>query len=140
MKIITDYEILRQISEDYNPEIHDLNKIVQDLKDMTRIAWTEGYGMSAIQIGILVKIAWFKFEGKEEILINPKINYRKHKRSDIEGCLSLPHIEMPVTRSKIIHYISNGKEKKAKGLRARIIQHEIDHMNGILIIDKEANQ
>ena len=136
MKIITDKKILRQISENYDPDKHNLNEIVNNLKEANKTAWTAGCGLSAIQIGLPVRVAWFIFENKEEILINPKITYRKHRKCMTEGCLSIFNNHLPVTRSVIIHYISNGEEKKARGFKARIIQHEIDHMNGILNIDK----
>ena len=140
MKIVTDEKILRQISEPYDPVEHNLELIIKDLKEAVKTAWSPGCGLAAIQIGLPIRVAWFVYEGVDEILINPEITYRKHKKCDIEGCLSIPNENTPVTRSKIIHYISNGEEKIAKGFKARIIQHEIDHMNGILNIDKEANQ
>jgi peptide deformylase len=140
MKIVTDEKILRQISEPYNPDEHNLESIIKDLKEAVKTAWSPGCGLAAIQIGIPIRVAWFVYEGVDEILINPEITYRKHRKCDIEGCLSIPYIETPVTRSKIIHYISNGEEKIAKGFKARIIQHEIDHMNGILNTDTEANK
>ena len=137
--IITDIKILRKISEDYDKEKYNLNEIVKDLKESNNFAWTKGCGLAAIQIGMPVRVAWFICDGVEEVLINPTITYRKHKKSDLEGCLSIPNVQTPVTRSKIIHYTSDGVEKVARGFKARIIQHEIQHMDGILNTDLEAN-
>ncbi len=140
MKIITDEKILRQISENYDPAKHNLDEIVTNLKEMNKTAWTKGCGLAAIQIGLPVRVAWFICDGVEEVLINPKITYRKHKKAELEGCLSIPNNQISVSRSKLIRYTSNGEEKQARGFKARIIQHEIDHMNGILNIDVEANK
>lgn len=140
MKIVTDQKILRQISEKYDPEKHNLKDIVKKLKEANNIAWTKGCGVCAIQIGLPVRIAWFICEGKEETLINPEITYRKHKKRMMEGCLSIPNNHVSINRSLLIYYTSNGESKKARGFKARIIQHEIDHMNGILNIDIKVNQ
>lgn len=138
--IITDKKILRQISENYDPSKHNLDEIVKDLKESNKMAWTKGCGLAAIQIGLPVRVAWFICDGVEEVLINPVITYRKHKKSEMEGCLSIPNNQIAVSRSKLIRYTSNGEEKQARGFKARIIQHEIDHMNAILNTDIEANQ
>ena len=140
MKIVTDQKFLRQISEPYDPLKHNIKELVDNLKEANKTAWTNGCGLACIQIGLPIRVAWFEYDGHEEVLINPEITYRKHKQSEFEGCLSIPNNEIAVSRSKIIRYTSNGEEKKAKGFRARIIQHEIDHMDGILNIDAEANK
>ncbi len=138
--IITNIKKLRQISEDYDKEKHNLDEIVKDLKESNNFAWCKGCGLAAIQIGIPVRVAWFICDGVEEVLINPIITYRKHRKSDLEGCLSIPNVQTPVTRSALIRYTSNGEEKQARNFRARIIQHEINHMDGILNTDLEANK
>ena len=79
------------------------------------------------------------------VFINPKIEkYSQKKSKDIEGCLSVRGIYGEVTRSEKIvvqYYNVNGKRlsRGASGLFARIIQHEVDHLNGTLFIDKANN-
>ena len=105
-----------------------------------------GIGLAAVQIGILKRLVVIDISKEDQkknplFLINPVITY-KSKNTSIyeEGCLSLPghfaEIERPSECS--VDYIDyNGKEKKLKadGLLATCIQHEVDHLNGVLFID-----
>ena len=105
-----------------------------------------GIGLAAVQIGILKRIVVIDISKGEEkknplFLVNPEIMHQSKKTSVYEeGCLSLPEqfaeIERPAECTlKYLDY--NGKEKqlKADGLLATCIQHEVDHLNGILFID-----
>ena len=100
-------------------------------------------GLAAPQIGHSLQIIVIRFDFKKECmaLINPKIIKTFRKRTIIEeSCMSLPGISVPVERYyKIIAEALNTQghpiKIKAKGILARIIQHEIDHLSGILIID-----
>ncbi len=134
--------ILRKKSQkviDFNAR--KTKKIIQDLKD-TLIACKEGLGLAAPQIGINLRI--FALNVKNEILIfiNPEITHFSIKESlEEEGCLSVPGAIGKVKRvSKVVmkYYDENGKKHKikAKGIIAQAFQHEIDHLNGILYIDK----
>jgi peptide deformylase len=135
-KIITDKKTLRQKSRETSwAEIKELD-LTKRLRDANKTAWTPGCGLAAIQIGVPVRYAWFIHKGKEYHLLNPEIIQRWGSEKTVEGCLSIPNKWTPVTRSVTISYTSNGKKKKAWGFLARIIQHEIDHMDGILNIDK----
>lgn len=136
MEIITDIKRLHEVSiETTLQEVNSL-ELIKKLQDATQTAWIKGYGLSAIQIDIPLRFAWFYFQGKDYYLLNPKIitgwAENTHKG---EGCLSLPNIQRDVKRYYEIEYINGGKIKKAKGILAIIVQHEIDHMDGILIID-----
>ena len=105
-----------------------------------------GIGLAAIQVGILKRIVVIDISKEEEkknplFLINPQI-IRKSKNTSIyeEGCLSLPGQFAEIERPAECHlkYIDfNGKEKelKADGLLSTCIQHEVDHLNGVLFID-----
>ena len=130
-------KILRQISKEATWEEVEKINLINRLRTMNDKAWTEGCGLSAIQIGIPLRVAWFVLDGKEEILFNPKITSGIGSVDSKEGCLSIPNRYTTVKRNYTIEYISDGKKKKAKGFRAKVIQHEIDHMDGILNIDKE---
>jgi methionyl-tRNA formyltransferase len=109
-----------------------------------------GIGISAVQIGILKKIIAVEYlpENSDEetvpltILVNPKItNFSIEKQIIEEGCLSLPGVELPVERPKKITVLAqdtdgNRVKLRATGLLARVIQHEIDHLNGEIFVEK----
>ena len=105
-----------------------------------------GIGLAAIQVGILKRIVVIDISREEEkksplFLINPVIIFKSKFTSVYEeGCLSLPgqfaEIERPAEcQIKYIDYDGKKKEMKAYGLLATCIQHEVDHLNGILFID-----
>jgi len=146
--IVTDLKILRQVSQPLKT-MYGVKTTVEKLKKALKTGWTEGVGLTAIQIGIPKRIAWLKFDDGEEItLINPKIIDRsKEKLLEKEGCLSIFNVWTPVVRSKIILVDINsfaGEDELTrectvyKDFKARAIQHIIDLMDGILPIDKEA--
>ena len=131
--IVTDKKILIQISHPTTmEEVNNLN-LVFKLRNANETAWIDGCGLAAIQIGIPLRFAWFKYKDREEVLLNPNITFKIGEVEDYEGCLSIPNNYFKVKRAYQIEYISGGKIKKAKGFKAKIIQHEIDHMDGILI-------
>lgn len=117
--------------------------LLQLLDDMAETMGTaEGAGLAAPQVGISKRIIVFR-NGEEEIfeLINPDIIQQKGNAVDIEGCLSLPGIYGQVPRAE--HVIVTGLNREgreirleAQGFLARVLQHEIDHLEGVLFIDK----
>ena len=127
-------------------EIKNINSEIKELiSNMIDTAESNDIiaGLAAPQIGHSLQIIAVKFDLKKKpiILINPKIT-KVFRRKTImeESCMSLPGISVPVERSyKIIAEALNSEGRpvkiKAKGILARIIQHEIDHLNGILIVD-----
>lgn len=103
---------------------------------------SDGVGLAAPQIGISERIIIVKDANQDHGFINPEI-VKKSKEREIEeeGCLSLPGIFVKVKRSTTIHVVAKTAQGKvvrisAKGLGARIFQHEIDHLNGKLIINR----
>jgi len=119
------------------------SEIKQLILDMVQaLKANKGIGIAAPQVGFNIRLCLINTENGPLTLINPNITW-KSLRKDIEeeGCLSCPGIYGLVKRSKIIYVKALNKEGKqisfrAEGLFARVIQHEIDHLNGILIIDK----
>jgi len=105
----------------------------------------EGVGLAANQVGEHWNLAVVSTKDGPLVLINPKIIRRSlRKETSEEGCLSVPGVWGEVSRSilvKVTAYDRQGHkiDINAEGLFARIIQHEIDHLNGILIIDKAKN-
>ncbi len=136
--------ILRRKSENLEKVDDELKKLLDEMLETMYAA--PGIGLAAVQIGILKRLIVIDISKENEkknplYLINPKI-ISKSKNTSIyeEGCLSLPghfaEIERPA-ECKIKYLDYNGKEKemKAEGLLSTCIQHEIDHLNGVLFID-----
>ncbi|HBR13771.1 MAG TPA: peptide deformylase [Candidatus Komeilibacteria bacterium] len=103
----------------------------------------DGIGLAASQVKSQLRVAVIKMKGGPEFLINPRICWRAlfKKNTVDEGCLSFPGIYGLVKRPfwvKIAYKDKNGRRLKfrAEGLLATVIQHEIDHLNGVLFIDK----
>ena len=144
-KILTEPDpILRKKCDPIEQVDSETKKLMDDMLETMYAA--PGIGLAAIQVGILKRLVVIDIsKGEEEkkpmFLINPQIIHRSKKTSIYEeGCLSLPgqfaEIERPA--ECILKYIDyNGKEKelKADGLLATCVQHEVDHLNGILFID-----
>lgn len=103
----------------------------------------DGVGLAAPQIGILRKIIVFRF-GKEEpqVLVNPEITWLSDETiTDSEGCLSLASLAVEVPRAAKVKVEGedlegNQHRLELEGIEARILQHEIDHLHGILIINR----
>ena len=111
------------------------------LRGMARMMYyREGIGMAATQIGLRRRMIVADIGEGLLSLINPEILDRRGESSMLEGCLSLPEVGVHVPRSEsiVVHGLdSKGREltQTISGLMARVIQHEIDHLDGVLIID-----
>lgn len=132
--------VLKRRSEEVKeitPEIKELA-----LAMMETMAVSQGFGLAAPQVGELKRLIVILGEEKPQVLINPKI-LSSGKKTEIleEGCLSFPKFFLKIKRPKEVEveFLNLQGEKitvKAAGMLARVIQHEIDHLNGILIIDR----
>ena len=142
--IIEPDPILRKKCEPLEKVDTDTKKLMDDMLETMYTA--PGIGLAAVQIGILKRLVVIDISRDEEkknpiFLINPEIiNQSKQTSVYEEGCLSLPgqfaEIERPAECTlKYINYNGEKKELKADGLLATCIQHEVDHLNGILFID-----
>ncbi len=102
----------------------------------------KGIGLAGPQVGVDKQILVVESNGEYTTYINPEITYfSKSTLSTEEGCLSLPGIFGYVTRAKKIHIKYKDVEgkthkEKLKGLYSIVLQHEVDHLNGILFIDR----
>jgi len=142
--VIEPNPILRKKSENLEKVDDELRRLLDDMLETMYSA--PGIGLAAVQVGILkrlivIDITKEKDKKNPHFLINPEI-ISKSKNTTIyeEGCLSLPghyaEIERPAEcHIKYIDYNGKEKEIKASGLLSTCIQHEIDHLNGILFID-----
>jgi peptide deformylase len=136
-------EILRQVSKSVSSVGDEERKLMDDMLETMYNA--NGIGLAAIQIGIPKRIIVMDIskDGKKNPLffVNPIIkNQHKEKSTYEEGCLSVPNYFAEVDRPKYceVEYLDyNGEEKvlKANGLLATCIQHEMDHLEGVLFID-----
>jgi peptide deformylase len=102
-----------------------------------------GIGLAATQIGVLHRVLVYRTDSEHEItaLVNPVLEFSSDEKEIAEeGCLSLPGVHIEVERPARVHVRAldeNGGEVyiEAEDLEARVIQHEIDHLNGVLILD-----
>ena len=144
-KILTEPDpILRKKCEPLEKVDAETKKLMDDMLETMYAA--PGIGLAAVQVGILKRLVVIDISKAEEkkkpiFLINPQI-IRQSKKTSVyeEGCLSLPgqfaEIERPAECTlKYIDYNGKEKELKADGLLATCVQHEVDHLNGILFID-----
>tara|TARA_B100000131_G_C17940195_1_gene542004 strand:+ start:231 stop:743 length:513 start_codon:yes stop_codon:yes gene_type:complete len=139
------HPILRQKALDLKSIEKEDILIAEEMKEVMLNA--SGLGLAANQIGYLKKIITINIEDKKNnfetnyILFNPKIlSYSKDKIKMEEGCLSIPQQYAEIERSSEIEveYINYKKKlikRKVKGIEARVLQHEIDHLSGKLFID-----
>ncbi len=103
-----------------------------------------GIGLAATQVGTMHRVLVYRIESGAPVaaLVNPEIEWRsKDEEIAEEGCLSLPGVHVDVERP--VHVRVNGLDEhgdrltiEASGLEARVIQHEIDHLDGVLILDR----
>jgi len=114
---------------------------------MTETMYHEhGVGLAAQQIGKALRICVIDVDGTLHTLINPKItSFSKDMHTDEEGCLSIPKKFFPLTRhwKVTVRYEDldgNTKKLRASGLLARAVQHELDHLQGIVVLDRYHEQ
>jgi len=104
-----------------------------------------GVGLAAPQVGVSLRVAVLQMPKKEPaVIINPKVVKRSGERLLMEGCLSVPGYQGEVTRAirvTVKGMNEQGKEIriKAEGLMAQALEHEIDHLDGVLYIDHIEN-
>ena len=107
-----------------------------------------GVGLAATQVGVLNRVLVYRVEQETPVaaLINPEIEWSgKEEEIAEEGCLSLPAVLVDVERPvhvRVRALNENGEEIRveASGLEARVIQHEIDHLDGVLILDRTTRE
>jgi peptide deformylase len=130
--------ILREISKPVKEINKGIEKLLDDMADTMYDA--EGIGLAAVQIGVPKRVIVMDVGTGLIELINPEILERSGSQTASEGCLSLPGIRGEVTRAQ--HVVVRGLNRKgevvtlhASDLLARCVQHEVDHLDGILFTD-----
>lgn len=144
---------LLEILKDEHPVLHkqakavkkfddELRQLAEDMMETMKAA--PGIGLAAPQVGVsrrLIVVCDAEDENAVYAVANPKIMRREGELVSAEGCLSVPHLIGDVKRAVKIHVKGQdvyGKpfSQDAEGLLARVYQHELDHLNGILILDR----
>jgi peptide deformylase len=134
--------VLRMQARDVEEFDDDLASLVERMRHLLHDA--NGLGLAATQVGVLRRVFLFLPDPEEEAvaLVNPKLVEPSEERvSDEEGCLSLQGVVIPVERHERITVDATDPEGndvrlELEGLPARIAQHELDHLDGVLILDR----
>jgi len=115
-----------------------VNRLLEDMEETMELA--KGIGLAAPQIGVSKRIIVINYEDKTYKLINPEIIIQEGQTTEIEGCLSVPGMLGTVKRAKsvVVKALNENQDEveiEAEGMLAVVLQHEIDHLDGILYTD-----
>lgn len=139
--------VLRQKTESVKSIDSSIQQLIDDMVDTMHAA--PGVGLAANQVGVPLRIAVIDLssqEGKKRrheliVLINPEMIAEAGSIIEEEGCLSIPEFTEKVKRASKVRVRAQGRDGKpfeieAEGLLAKALQHEMDHLNGLLFIDR----
>lgn len=135
--------VLKEESHDTEVD-EDLRKLADRMIRIMHEA--DGVGLAAPQIGILRKIIVFHIDEGDHVLINPEITWRSEDTvTEAEGCLSLASMACDVERAEKVRVEGedldgNHKVYELEGLEARILQHEVDHLHGTMVINRTSRE
>jgi peptide deformylase len=135
--------VLRMRAKEIESFDDDLRRLVERMKELMKEA--NGVGLAGTQVGTLRRVFVFQPEGEDEaprVLVNPALTKTSEvKLSDTEGCLSMQGVTIPVERPAKVTI--EGKDENGEDVKfdleerdARVVQHELDHLDGILILDR----
>ena len=147
LKDPTQAEVLRAVAQPVSLDIVSHQDFQQLIDDMERSMYAaDGIGLAAPQIGKSIRLAIVAkeaFEGREcLVMINPTVSKISSQQVAMEeGCLSLPKVYGPVARARSLTLTAFNRQGQpytlqAEDLFARVIQHEVDHLNGRIFIDR----
>lgn len=128
-------EVCRGVT-DFGP---GLSRLVTDLMDTCRLPGRAG--LAAPQIGVDLRVFSYNIDGEEGYLINPRLEACDGHQDDPEGCLSIPGLYLPTPRAG--HAVATGVDLDGRpvtvegtGVLARCLQHEVDHLDGRMFLDR----
>ena len=117
----------------------ELQSLVRDLTDTMLEA--PGVGLAAPQIGVGLRVFTYNVEGQVGHLVNPRLDLSTEEQTGLEGCLSIPDLTFECTRA--LQVVATGFDMHGEpvtldgsGLLARAVQHETDHLDGVLFVDR----
>ena len=136
--------LLRKVSA-VVPQPAHASRVWHDLRDtLHEFQRTHGFGrgISAVQIGVLERIIYMEFEGTPYCLINPEWEYMSPEKFELwDDCFSFPDLLVRLERSEIVrlrYFDEHGstRQLEATGAFSELIQHEMDHLEGVLAMDR----
>ena len=136
--------LLRKVSA-VVPQPAHASRVWHDLRDtLHEFQRTHGFGrgISAVQIGVLERIIYLEFEGTPYCLINPEWEYMSPEKFELwDDCFSFPDLLVRLERSEIVrlrYFDEHGSRRQleAAGAFSELIQHEMDHLEGVLAVDR----
>jgi peptide deformylase len=130
--------VLRQRSAELSAVDDETRRLIDDMFETMEAA--RGVGLAANQVGVGRRVAVIDADGHRFAMVNPVIVEAEGRTTAEEGCLSIPEIYGDVTRPERVVLEALDRDGKpfrlaAEGLIARVIQHEVDHLDGILFLD-----
>jgi peptide deformylase len=134
--------VLRMRAPEVETFDDDLRRLAGRMVNLMRDA--HGVGLAGTQVGILRRLFVFQTdpEGEPTAVVNPEIVERSEAlESDLEGCLSLQGVHVPVERNVTVTLVGKDPDGddlrlELEGMEARVVQHELDHLDGTLILDR----
>jgi peptide deformylase len=137
--------VLRMKANEVESFDGDLGRLVERMKTLMQEA--NGVGLAANQVGVLQRVLVLQpTEGEPFALVNPVLaNASEERETDDEGCLSLQGVTVPVERSAGVTVEARDEAGEPitlelEGLGARVLQHELDHLDGVLILDRTTDE
>ena len=132
--------VLRMKGREVETFDDDLERLVERMTQLMHEA--NGVGLAATQVGVLRRLFVFTDDGEDRVLVNPVITKTsKETEVDEEGCLSLRDVLVPIERAQKVTI--EGVDAKGEAVKleleapaSRVVQHELDHLDGVLIIDR----
>ena len=131
--------VLRQPAEDVVEIGGNLARLADDM--LATMYEAPGIGLAAPQIGIGKRMFVYDIGEGPGVVVNPRIVEREGEWEFEEGCLSVPGLSWPIVRHKVVHLVGydlDGNELSLEGdeLMGRMFQHEVDHLDGILLVER----
>ncbi|MEU0570112.1 peptide deformylase [Nonomuraea sp. NPDC005983] len=136
---VFDDPVLRSVAEPVHDFDRELRQLVKSLTTTLR-AGTGRAGLAAPQIGVSLRVLVYSYDGRSGHLVNPRLELSERRITADEACLSAPGVWWPLERSYMV--TARGRDMfgkpvtvRALGTLARVLQHEADHLDGVLFSD-----
>ena len=131
--------VLRRRAKPVGKVTADVGRLIEEMIEAMRLA--NGVGLAAPQVGVSKRLFVAEVEARVHVVVDPQIVKMEGEALATEGCLSIPGWIADVPRAQRV--VLKGKNRRgrgitldAEGLLARVIQHEVDHLNGVLFLDR----